>query len=422
MPTLMAVFSVLLSMLAIQVDARFADTTNQDFLAWLFDNEPEGAREVLSTIAGSMITVAGVVFSITLVTVSNAAFQFGPRLLTNFMRDRANQVTMGTFIATFLYCLMVLRAVQSAPDGASGEDVSPFVPHIALLGAIVLAICSIAVLIYFIHHVPRSIHVSRLVANIGTQLCQQLDQRFPVDLGDDEPAETDDADRKAFERELKAGRPVKAKSSGYVRVIDTDGLMDCASGQDLKLQLFCKPGKFITKGEPLMGVRTYGGEDIPEDTLHASISLSMMRTPMQDLEFLTNELSEIAMRALSPGINDPITAITALDWLGAALSLLMKRESVSGLRRDDDGAIRILAPVAGFADILEAGPGSIMPSAARNFVAGQAFLRMTDKLLVWASDLHKPKIESLRQRFMDIAKAELSVAEVKLLKAMRTEA
>lgn len=169
LPTIMSVLAGLLSRGAIQLDVHIGKNPPEN-LAWLFNNQPDGARAVLSTIAGSTITVAGVVFSITLVTLSGAAAQYGPRLLTNFMRDQTNQITLGTFIATFLYCLLVLRAVQNAPTGANASEASYFVPHIALLIGLGFALASIAVLIRFIHHVPRSIHNSLLTARIGHDL------------------------------------------------------------------------------------------------------------------------------------------------------------------------------------------------------------------------------------------------------------
>ncbi|HBH88644.1 MAG TPA: DUF2254 domain-containing protein, partial [Hyphomonadaceae bacterium] len=313
-PLVMAIIAAALSYVGIRVDTAIGDTA-PEWLGWLFDNQPEGARAVLSTVAGSMVTVGGVVFSITLVSVSNAAFQFGPRLLTTFMRDRSNQITLGTFTATFLYCLLVLRAVQSAPADASDEMASEFVPHIALLGAIALAICSIGVLIYFIHHVPQSIHVSRLVAGIGGELCSQLDERFPTPLG--EGSKT--SDRGALEEKLSDGRAIRVKKSGYIRIIDGESLIALASKYDLMIELLCLPGGFITSGDAAMrvvGLEAHEDSEAIESELRAVVALGAMRTPMQDAGFLAEELSEIALRALSPGVNDPHTAITAMHWMG----------------------------------------------------------------------------------------------------------
>ncbi len=147
-----------------------------DKLGWIYTRGPDGARAVLSTIAGSMITVAGVVFSVTIVALSLASNQFGPRLLRNFMRDRGNQIVLGTFVATYLYCLLVMRTVQ-------GMDGSQFVPHLSVTVAILMAVASLGVLIYFIHHVAVSIQAPELIANVAHELHEAIDRLFPEELG-----------------------------------------------------------------------------------------------------------------------------------------------------------------------------------------------------------------------------------------------
>ncbi len=413
-PLVMAIIAAALSYAGIRVDSAIGDTA-PEWLGWLFDNQPEGARAVLSTIAGSMVTVGGVVFSITLVSVSNAAFQFGPRLLTTFMRDRSNQVTLGTFTATFLYCLLVLRAVQSAPANASDEMASEFVPHVALLGAIGLAICSIGVLIYFIHHVPQSIHVSRLVAGIGGELCSQLDERFPTPLG-----EGSQVNRDEISDDLTDCPTVTIRKSGYVRIIDGTSLLSLACKHDLIIELLCTPGDFITAGDAVMRVKGLpegdDGEGIRND-LRAVVALGAMRTPMQDAGFMAEELSEIALRALSPGVNDPHTAITAMHWMGAALTLLGEREDLSAVRRDEKGSPRLLAPVDGFDNLMRASLWRVLPFAARNVTAGEQLVAMSERLRSRLGGHRKEQLDDLMQCFFEIARESLTAEEVKYLTA-----
>ena len=151
-----------------------------DGLPWLYAARPDGARQVLSAISGSMITVAGTVFSVTIAAVVYASGQYGPRLLSNFMSDRGNQVTLGTFIATFVYCLLVLRTIRS-PDEWRAR--SGFVPNMALLVGVALALCSIAVLIFFIHHVPSKLHINSVIEDVGDRLLKEIDNRFPRFIG-----------------------------------------------------------------------------------------------------------------------------------------------------------------------------------------------------------------------------------------------
>lgn len=239
-PTLMALAALALGSTLIYVDAELGSDW-LDGLSWYQANKADGAQEVLSTIAGSAITVAGVVFSITIVSVSYAASQYGPRVLTNFMSDRGNQVTLGTFIATYLYCLVVLRTIR---DG----DENGFVPDLAIIVALLLALCSIAVLI-FIHHVPRSIHVNTVVAEIGRQLIASLRERFPEFFGR-APPDCSAAHEAAVPTSLRETsiRPagdvaaVLSLATGYIEAVDDEQLMKIASGSRLVLRLQYQPG------------------------------------------------------------------------------------------------------------------------------------------------------------------------------------
>lgn len=410
-PTLMAIAAMALSYGAIEADAAIKGHV-PEWIKWLFNNQPDGARAVLSTIAGSMITVAGVVFSITLVTVSNAAFTLGPRLLSNYMRDRANQITLGTFIATFLYCLFVLRSVQSVPPEASSGSASEFVPHIALLIALALAVCSIAVLIHFIHHVPQSIHVSHVLAQIGLELCEQLDSRYPDDIGvsakNEDTVAAEDAFRDQFKGEVA---DVAARQSGYIRMIDAELLMKLSKTENLLILLKPKPGIFVCRGETVIRVISKDGKEISDelkDHLAYSLTLGTMRSPTQDLEFLAQELSEIAIRALSPGINDPITAITAMDWLTSALTLLGNRNPLNPLRADDDGTNRILTQVTSFESLLSQSLGEIAPHAASNVTAGRGFLSALKRLEGILPEDRVDHVSALEGQFRRLAKESLT--------------
>ena len=186
-PSVMALGAIVLSFVTTAIDGRIGPGWIER-VSWLYANKPDGARGLLSTVAGSMIGVAGVTFSITIASVVYASGQYGPRLLTNFMSDRGNQVTLGTFIATFLYCLLVLRTIRAADEASgaanpSGDVVGAFVPHVAIVTALVLALASVGVLIFFIHHVPESIHVSHVIAGVGRDLSEKIEKLFPERIG-----------------------------------------------------------------------------------------------------------------------------------------------------------------------------------------------------------------------------------------------
>jgi uncharacterized membrane protein len=179
LPTVMALAAVLLAGGMVFLDT-YEGSEWMDGLPWLYAARPDGARQVLSAISGSMITVAGTVFSVTIAAVVYASGQYGPRLLSNFMSDRGNQVTLGTFIATFVYCLLVLRTIRSTGEAGAGAG---FVPTLALLVGVALALCSISVLIFFIHHVPSQLHINVVIEDVGDKLLKEIDNRFPRFIG-----------------------------------------------------------------------------------------------------------------------------------------------------------------------------------------------------------------------------------------------
>lgn len=369
-PALMAFAAILLGPLMVWVDVQLGDDWASEHIGWYQSIKASGARDVLSTIAGSMITVAGVVFSITIVAISFASGQYGPRLLTNFMSDRGNTLALGTFIATFVYCLVVLRTIR-------GGDDDSFVPQLSVLVGILLALCSIGVLIYFIHHVPRSIHVNDVVASVGRQLLRGVEERFPAFIG--EPAsEADEGGKERMKQALSShpSCPVESDTTGYVQGIDESSLIETACKHDLFLRLRYRPGDFVAAGRPLADVWPAAAVDKRIlDDLEDAFTVGKERTPYGDLHFLINELVEISARALSSGVNDPLTAATCIDWLGAAMGELATRRIPDPYRAASDGKPRILALPDDFATFMRSSFGKLRPYGATDPVASRHLLR-----------------------------------------------
>jgi uncharacterized membrane protein len=299
---------------------------------------PEGARAVLSAVASSMITVAGLTFSITMLTLQLAATQFGPRLQRNFMRDRANQVVLGAFVATFVYCLLVLRSVR-------GTEEASFTPHLAVAAGVLLAIAALATLIFFIHHIAASIRIETVLAELAAEALAAIDRLYPERVGAEPPA----GQEQSPPPDLGGGAiRLPAPASGYVQRIDGEALMRAASEHDLLVRVVARPGRFVAEGAPLLLVG--GAEPQREaalDALAGAIVIGRDRTPDQDLEYALRRIVEIAQRALSPGVNDPTTALYCLDRLGEALERLVSRSAPDGRRLDDAGRLRVITePVA----------------------------------------------------------------------------
>ena len=360
MPTVMVAGAVALSLATINLDKAAPRDNWVATLGWTFTRGPEGSRAVLSTVAGSMMTITSVTFSITIVALQLASSQFGPRLLRNFMRDRGNQISLGTFIATFAYCLLVLRTVN-------GTEEQRFVPHISVTVGLLMALTSLGVLIYFIHHAAASIQAEYVIANVGRDLDEAIARLYPecVGLG---PAEgtREQNPPTGFDRE---SRPVASDRSDYLQNIDVDRLMGLAREHDLVISVPHRPGKFLMAGGDL--ARVWPGDRLDDgiaDAILRAFYLGPMRTLTQDVEFAIDQLVEIAVRALSPGVNDPFTAINCVDRLGAALVVLAGREMPLIYRYDDEGRLRVIAEASTAGGIVNAAFDQVR-QAARNDAA-----------------------------------------------------
>jgi len=305
---------------------------------------PEGARQVLATIAGSMITVASLVFSITLVVLTLASSQLGPRLINRFMRDPVNQAALGTFVGTFLYALLVLETVsETGPE--------PFVPYLSVALGLMLAVISLFWLIYFIHHVADSIQADSVIAEIAEALDEAIARRFPeVDAPQAIPLQAPFLDRLAEPAGI-----VAADRSGYIQAIDAQALLRRASAEDVLIKVDVRPGDFVVEDAALLLV--WPRERLSDElgkTLHGAIVVGPKRTPTQDIDFAMGALVEIGLRALSPGINDPQTALTCIDRLTEGLVKLMRSDEPPSLVQDGDGALRLIARPATFENVLGA--------------------------------------------------------------------
>jgi uncharacterized membrane protein len=267
---------------------------------WLYGGGATGARTLLGTVAASTIGVAGTVFSITIAALSLAAGQMGPRLLRNFMRDRGNQLTLGFFLGTFSYALMVLRSVRTVSEG-------DFVPHLSLSLGILLAFGSVATLVYFVGHIAGRINVDTVI-----ELVSRDAQAAIHGLTSEQPqpaAPSDELFRDAIS--------VIDTRRGYLQQLDADALANWAKEHQAAIRMLARPGSYVFPGAPIALItRAVEGADA---AIRGATALGHQRGSASDFEFAVRQMVEVAVRALSPGINDPYTAISVVDRLGAAL-------------------------------------------------------------------------------------------------------
>ena len=312
---------------------------------WTYAFGPESARAILSAIAGSMITVAGVTFSMTMLTLQLASSQFGPRMLRNFMRDRGNQIVLGTFLSTFVYCLLVLASVRGSAN-------SVFVPVIAVTFGMILAVASLATLIYFIHHIATSIRIESILSKLAVEARKTVERVFPEHGHTSAPVPEKlmaEVLPPAFDHDC---RSVVASVGGYIQSINLDGLRQVASDNDLVVRVEARVGDFVPGSGAIVVAFPYGRvSDAVADDLSNAFSFGDERTPDYDIEFSLRRIVEIAQRALSPGINDPTTALYCLDRLGEVLGLLADRWFPSGRIPDQDMKLRVVFDPMTFAEL-----------------------------------------------------------------------
>jgi uncharacterized membrane protein len=382
LPAVMAGGAVALAFVTVALDAPVTNWLQREW-GWTFTGGAEGTTAVLGTIAASMITIAGVVFSMTLVALSLASAQLGPRLLRNFMRDTTTQAVLGTFIATFLYCLLVLRTIRRADEVA-------FVPHLSVTLGVLLAVVSVGVLIYFIHHVSVSIQANEIVTRVGKELIGEIDRLFPENIGRGVPrVPTEPPDAGFLDALDREARPVGSAEDGYIQFIDGDDLMALAMQEDVIIRLERGPGHYVVASCPL--VLVWPGNRITDqlaDRVNSAFALGNQRTSGQDIEFVVNQLVEIAVRALSPGVNDPFTAMTCVDHLGSALCRLVQRDMPSPFRHDSQDQLRVITPVVTFSDLTDAAFNQIR-QYSRSSAA--VTIRLLETIAVVAGFAHRPE-------------------------------
>jgi len=307
--------------------------------SWVIAGSADGARQILTTLAAALITVVGVVFSIILVALTLTSTQFGPRMLRNFIRDRGTQWTLGTFVATFVYAMLDLVAVGPGPKG-------DFVPHVSITIVLMLTMADVGVLIYFIHHVAVMIQLPQVIAGIARDLAEAVENEMRARGG---RAHSRTAPEVELLRGLLAsgGGVVASPESGYLQFVRRSMLIDLAVEHDAVIKLHHRPGHFVVRGHPFLTVWPAAAAPGLERWLRRSHITGPHRTLTQDVAFAVDQLVEIAIRALSPAVNDTFTALTCIDWLGESLCRIAQDWDPDPICRDSEGLVRLItAPVS----------------------------------------------------------------------------
>jgi uncharacterized membrane protein len=337
-PTVMVIAVSVLFVVTYSVDRASAHGLVR-LPGWLDTDSADAAREVLIGLAAAVITVAGVVFSITILALTLASQQFGPRMLRRFIRDRGTQFTLGAFVATFVYSVLTLGSV-------SNQGTHTFVPNLSIAIAVALTLGSVLVLIYFIHHVATSIQLTSVVSEIARDFQSTVDELFAEEVGS--RARTREEGLSVSEvltRMEHDGATVPATASGFLQAVGHRRMVGIASSSGAVIRLLNRPGHFLVEGRPVAVVWPPEAAPAVAEALGRAQVVGPHRTLTQDLGFAVDQLVEIALRALSPAVNDTFTALNCIDWLGDGLCKISTRELPGGIYRDAQGQVRLIDPV-----------------------------------------------------------------------------
>jgi uncharacterized membrane protein len=324
--------------------------------SWVLNGSADSARAVLATIAAAIITVVGIVFSITIVALTLASTQFGPRMLRNFVRDPGTQVSLGTFVASFSYATISLVSVGGGPHG-------DFVPHLSITVTFMLTLVDVAVLIFFFNHIAAMIQLPVVIARIAETLAVEIAN---LDVGESYGvgAARGASREELLEKLAESGAPIRTPNSGYLQVIRHDVLLKIATKASAVVQLPYRPGHFLVAGQVMAWVWPPEAAETVAHKLALGHVTGAYRTLPQDISFGFDQLVEIALRALSPAVNDTFTGMTCIDWIADCLCRISVSWRPQRIHRDAQGNIRVIAFVADFNRLVERTFDTIRQAAA----------------------------------------------------------
>ncbi|MCJ7838542.1 MAG: DUF2254 domain-containing protein, partial [Burkholderiales bacterium] len=366
----------------------------------------------------SMVTVMGITFSMTLLALVLASGQYTSRVLMNFMRSRVTQATLGVFAGIFAYCLIVLRTIR----GSGGVD--EFVPRLAVFFGFVVSLGGVGILIYFIHHIAASIQASSIIASVAQETNASIDRLLPEKL-DQEPDEDEGRNQVLESLDERTWYPVPAAVSGYIQSVNIDALLRLAWDSRTIVRMEHGSGAFVVQNTALVSLAlTYPPDQKTIDALNGAFSIGRHRTVDQDPAFGIRQIVDMALKALSPGVNDTSTAVMCVDYLTSILARLAGRQFPPSHRYEGE-TLRVVAIVPSFEDLLAEAFDQIRGSAEVNvailarmlgaidtigsLTIRSSHLRALDEQLQWIAGVADRCIKSTHDR----ARLERRLSEVR---------
>ncbi|MGB7755020.1 MAG: DUF2254 domain-containing protein [Salinisphaera sp.] len=362
LPSLMMLVGLTLFAITLTIDELHL--TGSVLHTLFYSGGTTNAANLLQTLTGAMVAIATVVFSTMMVVLTLATSQFGHRLIRSFMRDRANQAVLGIFLATFVYCMLVFHMVGNDPK-------NHFVPGVSLSVGFVMALFATCTLIYFTHHMAQLFSAPEVLETVGVEFDQAIDRMYPDHGGDDG----------ASAPELGHGtQDLIAYEGGYVQAIGTEALLEIAEHHEIVIESCVSYGDYVLPGSVL--ARLHGAEIDQETARHAAREYILGRSRMtdHDLLFAVNQMAEIGVRALSPALNNPFTALDCVNRIGRSLAVLIRRPMPSEVVTDKEGEMRLIIRVPNFHDLLDAAFMPIRNYGRTSVITMREMLHVIEKL------------------------------------------
>jgi uncharacterized membrane protein len=367
-PAVMSIVALLLVWATNTLDKRIPNEILENSRVVL-SGSVDGLRTALLSMATSVLATAGVVFTLLTLPLSTVASQYGSRLLRVFLGDRITQFVLGMFVATFVYCV---AAATSLPPTDSQVEA----PQVAATVGIFLMMITFASLIMLVQHISTMLQAPNIAAAAGAELMEVILAEIPDEVGSINDA--DETSQRLIETE---SYPISARETGYVQIIDEEYVLAVVQEQNLVVRVLRKPGDFVWRGAAIAQV--WPADKIDEELdrqIRRSYRIGRRRTPTQDVTYAFNQLVEIAVRAMSPAINDPFTAMTCLEYIGNGLTLFIQQGERNPAVYDDDGKLRIVFEPVTFAELLEVSFNMIRHCSCDNAEVLKYMLKMIDAI------------------------------------------
>ncbi|CAB5031686.1 MAG: DUF2254 domain-containing protein [Actinobacteria bacterium] len=383
-PLLMSIGSVLLFAFSVWVD-RHVDLLSSWFPSALIDDSASDAAILVTALLGAVATALALVFSTSILTFSLASTQLGPRLIRRFMKDPITQITLGAFLGTVIFNVLTLSAIRSSPGSQ--------LPAFSVFLVEVLSLCCFGLLVFYVHRVASTIQAPAVVAAVVADLGKVLAERsasMRVLLREHDPEKVS----AAVTQSRESGAPIAAIQTGYVELVDVERLLEAADSADAVIVLNRRPGQFTQQGQILAWVSPSSADDRLQQVVAQAVEIGRYRTLRQDLEFAIAQVVEIALRALSPAINDTYTGLTCVDWLGAAMVQVGTNPERTGGISSADGTLRLVIPPLKFDRVLKTAFDLIRQSAAHNVAV---LIRILDAISAMAPVVRPEHLAPLRK-------------------------